>query len=464
MTLAEFRTYINTTFTANGNGGIDGSELQSAFLEVCNRIEAEGSWQPVFALVQNGPNTVLKVTNWTGGQGVKPPVNVYLTATGYDTNIAAAVDLRGPQGLPGLPGNGVLEVGTTPSDGLGSRLYKVLELAPDSGGSRPMARIELLAKPWDNTVRPGLQVQLYISSRGGFRYRYTAIGPLGGEVVLFAFSQTDGRIILYLYANDNFNSISVRVTDSVQATVVSALVPQTNTTGTLVFDSSQPLVYKPLFHQDEQFTTFFPRNNAGVNSAFFQNAPGDAALAVGANLTQGLSDLGFVSLGYAGEGNSGFSFWQQLSGTVRRLLLYMRADGHVGIGPAMTAPGEMLDVDGRVRTKGIATNGSMPTVAKGPALGNSGVCALQTNSTDMAGGVNLLASSDTTANAVLASVTFSTAYSRAPRILISPSSVQAANHMGRVFAVATANGFTLQSGVTAVDNSVFMEFSYLIIA
>ncbi len=52
-------------------------------------------WTPVISNVTDGSRIVQKVTDWFGGQGVKPAINQYLTATGFSNNIALAVDIRG---------------------------------------------------------------------------------------------------------------------------------------------------------------------------------------------------------------------------------------------------------------------------------------------------------------------------------------------------------------------------------
>ena len=59
-------------------------------------------WSPVFAMVSDGERRVLQVTDWTGGNGTKPATGRYLGPSGFVTNIAQAVNVRGPAG----PGTG----------------------------------------------------------------------------------------------------------------------------------------------------------------------------------------------------------------------------------------------------------------------------------------------------------------------------------------------------------------------
>lgn len=56
------------------------------------------AWTPVFALVANGSAIVQKIVDWTGGSGVKPAVNVYVTSTGLSPTITDAVNVRGTAG------------------------------------------------------------------------------------------------------------------------------------------------------------------------------------------------------------------------------------------------------------------------------------------------------------------------------------------------------------------------------
>lgn len=58
-------------------------------------------WTPEFALIINGERRLLKVVDWTGGEGTKPTVDLYASATGLDADANVAIDIRGPQGPPG---------------------------------------------------------------------------------------------------------------------------------------------------------------------------------------------------------------------------------------------------------------------------------------------------------------------------------------------------------------------------
>jgi len=64
-------------------------------------------WTPVFAIVARGSDQVLQVVNWTNPNPSatgKPSFPLYIAPTGFTTNIAEAVNIKGSQGLQGLQG------------------------------------------------------------------------------------------------------------------------------------------------------------------------------------------------------------------------------------------------------------------------------------------------------------------------------------------------------------------------
>ncbi len=55
-------------------------------------------WMPVLAIVADGERRVQQVSSWVGGTGVPPASGVYVGGGGFVTDIALAVDIRGPSG------------------------------------------------------------------------------------------------------------------------------------------------------------------------------------------------------------------------------------------------------------------------------------------------------------------------------------------------------------------------------
>lgn len=52
-------------------------------------------WSPVFSAQPIGDRVVLRVVDWTGGEGQKPAVGQYIGSSGFVTDPAQAVDIRG---------------------------------------------------------------------------------------------------------------------------------------------------------------------------------------------------------------------------------------------------------------------------------------------------------------------------------------------------------------------------------
>lgn len=86
-----------------GPAGVDGADGADG-------ANGDDGWSPVFAVASDGARRVLQVTSWTGGGGSPPSSPTYVGASGFTTNIAEAVDIRGaqgeqgPQGEPGADG------------------------------------------------------------------------------------------------------------------------------------------------------------------------------------------------------------------------------------------------------------------------------------------------------------------------------------------------------------------------
>lgn len=64
--------------------------------------QGEKGWAPSLAVVADGERRVHRLIDWVGGEGTKPGnVGEYLGASGFEANIANAVDIRGAQGPQG---------------------------------------------------------------------------------------------------------------------------------------------------------------------------------------------------------------------------------------------------------------------------------------------------------------------------------------------------------------------------
>lgn len=80
-----------------GEKGDTGSQgIQGAQGDVGNN-----GWSPNWAIQNDVNRRVLQVIGWIGGTGTAPATGLYIGSSGYVTNIANAIDIRGQQGLSG---------------------------------------------------------------------------------------------------------------------------------------------------------------------------------------------------------------------------------------------------------------------------------------------------------------------------------------------------------------------------
>jgi len=86
--------WVGTRLDLMGPDGeyVEGSDLRGA--------SGSNGWSPIAASVIDGERRLLKVVDWIGGQGSKPPINVFVSQGGYTSLIGEATDFRGmPGGL-----------------------------------------------------------------------------------------------------------------------------------------------------------------------------------------------------------------------------------------------------------------------------------------------------------------------------------------------------------------------------
>jgi len=76
------------------------------------------TWAPIFSIVSDIDRLVLYVVDWVGGSGDKPTALVYLGATGYVSEAADAVDIRGSVGAAGAAAT--ISIGTVTTGAAGS--------------------------------------------------------------------------------------------------------------------------------------------------------------------------------------------------------------------------------------------------------------------------------------------------------------------------------------------------------
>ena len=86
------------------------NDLHGVFEDAVANAQGPQGWAPVLSAEADGARRVLRVTDWTGGQGAKPALLGYVGASGLVLTAALALDVRGAAGGAG-PAN-TLAIGT----------------------------------------------------------------------------------------------------------------------------------------------------------------------------------------------------------------------------------------------------------------------------------------------------------------------------------------------------------------
>jgi hypothetical protein len=242
---------------------------------------------------------------------------------------------------------------TSVSDNLApTRYFAIGELPAQTGGTYDFAQIEFMGKPWDsNGGGSPLEISLWCGNRGGFRYQYTTKGDANGTGLICQ-QMNDGRTVIYMVTDNSFKAISGRVANGAQIIVYQSPTYQSSLAGlgTEVFNSTKPTVYKPMVAFRQRFFTVPVINCDGGFPPASLNEAGAAQLSLSANWIPGSSELGIVHSNAAG---GGISFWQMTAANVKKLLMWMTANGDMILGGNGQAPSEKLHVIGHMLLNGI---------------------------------------------------------------------------------------------------------------
>jgi hypothetical protein len=117
-----------------------------------------------------------------------------------------------------------------------------------------------------------------------------------------------------------------------------------------------------------------------------------------------------------------------------------------------------------INAKHIKGNSGVLTIAAAPGAGSS-PAGLTVTGTDMSGIVSLTTGTSPSANAVLATITYNTAYATVPVVVITPANAATASLAASqaVWIDITAAGFTINTNGTAVGASTAYKWNYVVI-
>ncbi|MFT4056297.1 MAG: hypothetical protein QM681_17470 [Novosphingobium sp.] len=79
---------------AQGPAGPQGSTGPSGAASTVPGPEGNDGWTPILAGEADGTRTLIKVVDWTGGEGIKPATGMYIGTTGYVATKALAFNFN----------------------------------------------------------------------------------------------------------------------------------------------------------------------------------------------------------------------------------------------------------------------------------------------------------------------------------------------------------------------------------
>lgn len=146
-------------------------------------------WSPIYAVVvRSATESVLQVTDWTGGSGTKPAAPVYVSPTGFTTNISNASNIRGPQGIQGVQGT----AGTNGTSGTNGWSPILAVVAGETAGTKVFQLVDWVGGTGD---KPTVG---YIGATGIVANKADAVDIAGadGKTVTSVNIGTNGQITL----------------------------------------------------------------------------------------------------------------------------------------------------------------------------------------------------------------------------------------------------------------------------
>lgn len=117
MTLAQFYALVDEKFPDNVSAKISSADIRDALKGIGYQLyndvsEKSTGWTPITSIVADGERRVVKIVDWVGGDNAKPAINVYVGAAGFTAIIADAIDVRGDLGPTGwTPVYGIIDDG-----------------------------------------------------------------------------------------------------------------------------------------------------------------------------------------------------------------------------------------------------------------------------------------------------------------------------------------------------------------
>ena len=227
-------------------------------------------------------------------------------------------------------------------------------------------------------------------------------------------------------------------------------------------------------------------NTSGVNNTAIgsftlsNNTTGNHNTAIGRSiLTNNSSGTGNVAIGYStlssnatGNYNTAIGYGADVSGNVTNSMALGNSAttntantiqlGNGSIAKVNTSGAIVTTND--ITAKHIKGNSGALSITASTGAGTS-PSAVSVTGTDMSGVVSLTTGTSPSVNAVLATITYNTAFSTAPVVVITPANAATASLAATqaVWVNITTTGFTINTNATAVVSSTAYKWNYVVI-
>ena len=144
---------------------------------------------------------------------------------------------------------------------------------------------------------------------------------------------------------------------------------------------------------------------------------------------------------------------------------FYMSGGNIGIGKV--SPAERIDVNGNVKMLHLIGGGTTPTIAAGAGAGTSPTITI-TKATDLSGVITVTTGTLPSLGATVVTVTFNTAYTTAPKVILynsgpNSSALNGATMVYVADANTTTTTFSITSGTTALTPATTYIFTYTVI-
>lgn len=418
----------------SGPTGLAGNTGATGPTGISGTAGVTGSTGPIGLTGSTGP------TGPTGATGSITSLTNSHILVGNVSNVPTDVAMTGDVTIipTGVTAIGAGKVTNTMLAGSIDLTTKITGILPSTNGGTGINNVGTFTNASNTTITGGGTIAL-----GGFTATIPATGtatlgsPTAAGDIFVATSSTTG------IGSANFTWISATgiLTNTFSTNSANGIFASNNNVGTSAENtvrSSNGTVFSNLLTYGTGFTT------SGLAKANLT--------AISSNSTIGTAFFNSMS---------STKMWWAIGGTAAGNEIMRLTTTGLSINTLADAT-EGLDVAGNVRFYHLRGASTAPTIAAGVGAGTSPTVSL-TNATDVSGVVNITSGTlPTGTNAVIATITFNTAYGQAPNIILYPANAATALLSGAtmVYVTSTTTTFVITSGTSGIVAATSYKWFY----